>query len=72
MEGDVITMQEIFVFEKAGITRKEKSSGASGQPVSDRSALRSFGGRHRAAAGDVRRRYGGAVMLCVPSSPFSS
>ena len=36
MEGDLITMQDIFVFEKTGLTEKGRVTGASAPPVSAR------------------------------------
>ena len=64
MEGDIITMQEIFVFEKLGVSQEGKVH----RPLprhrrpaeGGRAAAR---GRHPAAGVDVRRRRGGAVML---------
>ncbi len=63
MEGDIITMQEIFKFEKIGRRTRWQSPG----PIhGDRRAAESVrtpenGGRHT-AAGHVRRRCRGAVM----------
>ena len=64
MEGDVITMQEIFAFEKLGITQDGKVIGrfrATGVRPKCCERLRTSGihlqRRH------VRRRHGGAVML---------
>ena len=63
MEGDIITMQEIFKFEKLGPRRRRQGA----RPLhGDRRAAESLrtaenGGRH-AAAGHVRRRGRGAVM----------
>ena len=36
MEGDVITMQEIFVFEKAGVTQDGKGDRRSAPPACGR------------------------------------
>ncbi len=41
MEQDVITMQDIFLFERTGSTRKARSSAASARPACGRSAPRS-------------------------------
>ena len=64
MEGDIITMQEIFVFEKPGVNQEGKVVGrfrATGvRPEGGRAAARR---RHPSARVDVRRRRGGAVML---------
>ena len=38
MEGDVITMQEIFVFERTGIGPRDASWDGSARPASGRSA----------------------------------
>ena len=63
MEGDVITMQEIFLFEKLGVTQDGKVIGrfrATGvRPESLRAAE---GVRHPPAARHVRRRDRGSVM----------
>ena len=66
MEGDVITMQEIFVFEKAGISKEGKVVGrfrATG--VRPKCCGATQGGGHPSAAGNVRRHHGGAVMLAA-------
>ena len=64
MEGDVITMQEIFLFEKMGITQDGKVIGrfrATG--VRPKCCERLQGVGHPPAGRHVRRRHGGAVML---------
>ena len=64
MEGDIITMQDIFVFEKTGITQEGKVIGrfrATGVRPKCWERLQRRG--HQSAAGDVRRRHGGALML---------
>ncbi len=62
MEGDVITMQEIFTFEKLG--RDARGQGYRAVPGHRRAAegLRAAQGvGHPPAAGHVRRRHGGAI-----------
>ena len=64
MEGDIITMQEIFVFEKMGVTQDGKVIGrfrATGVRPKCCERLKRVG--HPPAGGHVRRRHGGAVML---------
>ena len=64
MEGDIITMQEIFVFEKMGVTQEGKVIGrfrATG--VRPKCCERLQGVGHPPAGRHVRRRHGGAVML---------
>ena len=64
MEGDVITMQEIFVFEKMGVTQDGKVIGrfrATGVRPKCCERLKAVG--HPPAGRHVRRRHGGAVML---------
>ena len=75
MEGDVITMQEIFAFEKLGVTPEGKVIGrfrATGVRPEDLRAPEVV--RHPSAARHVRRRDGGAVMLYIldRASPSSS
>ena len=63
MEGDIITMQEIFVFEKIGVTQEGKVIGrfrADRRPAEVRRAPQGVG--HPPAGRHVRRRDGGAVM----------
>ena len=62
MEGDVITMQEIFTFDRAGITPEGKVSGrfrATGHPAEVHREDRV--GRHPAAHRHVRTREGGRL-----------
>ena len=66
MEGDVITMQEIFAFEKVGLTQDGKVIGrfrATGVRPKVLRAAQDLG--HPPAGRHVRRRDGGAVMLAV-------
>ena len=66
MEGDVITMQEIFAFEKLGVT--PEGQGHRTVPRHRRAAedLRAPQGvRHPPADRHVRRRDGGAVMMLM-------
>ena len=80
MEGDVITMQEIFLFEKIGVTQDGKVIGrfrATG--VRPKCCERLKRGGHPPAARHVRRRDGGPVMAqhrrrssCSSSVPASS
>ena len=66
MEGDVITMQEIFVFEKMGVTQDGKVIGrfrATG--VRPKCCERLQGVGHPPAGRHVRRRHGGAVMMLL-------
>ena len=63
MEGDVITMQEIFLFEKLGMTQDGKVIGRFRATGVRPKVLRAAEGvRHPPAARHVRRRDGGAVM----------
>ena len=64
MEGDVITMQEIFVFEKMGITQDGKVIGrfrATGVRPKMLRAAEDVG--HPPAGRHVRRRDGGPLMV---------
>ncbi len=66
MEGDIITMQEIFAFEKMGVTQDGKVMGrfrATG--VRPKCCERLEGVRDPSAGRHVRRRHGGAVMAAV-------
>ena len=64
MEGDVITMQEIFVFEKMGVTQDGKVDRAVPRHRRAPEVLRAAQGvRHSSAGRHVRRRDGGAVMF---------
>ena len=64
MEGDVITMQEIFVFEKIGVTQDGKVIGRFRATGVRPKVLRAAAGvGHPPAGRHVRRRDGGAVML---------
>ena len=68
MEGDVITMQEIFMFEKLGMTQDGKVIGrfkATG--VRPKVAERLKASRHPPAPRHVRRHDGGAVMALAPA-----
>ena len=63
MEGDVITMQEIFLFEKLGVTQDGKVIGRFRATGVRPEGLRAAEGvRHPPAARHVRRRDRGAVM----------
>ena len=66
MEGDVITMQEIFLFEKLGVTQEGKVIGRF-RATGVRPEVPASGSRPRAspAARHVRRRHGGAVMVLL-------
>ena len=64
MEGDIITMQEIFVFEKMGVTQDGKVIGrfrATGVRPKCCERLKAVG--HPPAGRHVRGRDGGALML---------
>ena len=66
MEGDIITMQDIFVFEKGGVTEDGKVIGrfrATGIRPKCRRAPARLG--YPPARRDVRRRHGGAVMFAA-------
>ena len=66
MEGDVITMQEIFLFEKLGVTQDGKVIGRFRATGVRPKVLRAAEGvGHPPAAGHVRRRDGGAVMAAL-------
>ena len=63
MEGDVITMQEIFLFEKLGVTQDGKVHRPVPRHRRPAEGLRAPQGvRHPPAARHVRRRDGGPVM----------
>ena len=70
MEGDIITMQEIFMFEKRGVTQDGRGRWTI---PANRGASKVCGAaqdsRHPAPDGHVRRQRGGAVML-VPIVVF--
>jgi pilus assembly protein CpaF len=64
MEGDVITMQEIFVFEKVGNHAGRQGGGTVPRDRRPAEVLRtSEGVRDSPAGGHVRRRHRGAMML---------
>ena len=64
MEGDVITMQEIFLFEKMGITPGRQGHRPLPRHRRPAQVLRAAEGiGHSPAGRHVRRRDGGAVML---------
>ena len=66
MEGDIITMQDIFVFEKVGLTQGRQ--GRRPVPRHRRAAegrRADEGRRHPSAYGHVRRRDGGPVMVAA-------
>ena len=62
MEGDVITMQDIFVFERDGVRgRRQGARAASARPASGRSARAAGRGGHAAGAVAVRARPAGRL-----------
>ena len=66
MEGDVVTLQDMFVFEKRGLDPDGKVVGRFAATGIRPEVLRkAAGGRHPAAAGPVRRSGGGLTVMVL-------